>query len=92
LILFTHALTGDPARLVLAQQDQLDIPSWYWIPGDAFAQVHRFVIPTDARPGKYPLEIGAYARDDNQRLTVFDPGGHPIGDHVLIGSVTVATP
>ena len=55
LVLFTHALSGQPDRPVLAQQDSLDVPSWYWIPGDAFAQVHRFVIPADTPPGAYAI-------------------------------------
>ncbi len=89
LVLFTHVLSGQPDRPVLAQQDALDVPSWYWIPGDAFAQVHRFAIPADAAPGEYALEVGAYTPQDNQRVMVYDDGGQPLGDHVLIGSITV---
>jgi len=89
LVLFTHALTGDPNKPVLAQQDSLDVPSWYWVPGDAFVQVHRFTIPSEAKPGTYPLEVGAYAQSDQQRVTVYDAAGQPLGDHVLIGSITV---
>lgn len=89
LVLFTHVLSGQADRPVLAQQDALDVPSWYWIPGDAFAQVHRFVIPPDAAPGEYALEVGAYTPQDNQRVMVYDDGGQPLGDHVLIGSIIV---
>ncbi|MBI5565453.1 MAG: glycosyltransferase family 39 protein [Chloroflexi bacterium] len=89
LVLFTHVLSGQPDRPVLAQQDTLDVPSWYWIPGDAFAQLHRFVIPPDTAPGEYALEVGAYTPQDNQRVIVFDDGGNPLSDHVLIGSITV---
>lgn len=89
LVLFTHVLSGQPDRPVLAQQDALDVPSWYWIPGDAFAQVHRFAIPADAAPGEYALEVGAYTPQDNLRVMVYDDGGQPLGDHVLIGSITV---
>ena len=93
LVLFTHALSGDANRPVLAQQDSLDVPSYYWSLGDAFAQVHRFVIPADAKPGIYPLEIGAYARDDPQkRLPIYDQSGKAIGDHVLIGPITGTSP
>lgn len=91
-ILFTHALTGDPNEPVLAQQDSLDVPSYYWVPGDAFAQVHRFVVPLTARPGPYPLEVGAYTRDDDKRLPVFDRAGSVVGDHVIIGSIEVVAP
>lgn len=89
LVLFTHVLSGQPDRPVLAQQDALDVPSWYWIPGDAFAQVHRFIIPPDAAPGEYPLEVGAYTLRDQQRVTVYDEAGDPLGDHILIGSISV---
>ena len=89
LVLFTHLLSGQPDRPVLAQQDSLDVPSWYWIPGDAFAQVHRVVIPSDAKPGLYPLEVGAYTPIDQRRVTIFDQAGNVIADHILIGSITV---
>jgi 4-amino-4-deoxy-L-arabinose transferase-like glycosyltransferase len=89
MVLFTHALSSDPARPVLAQQDVLDVPSYYWLPGDAFAQVHRFTMPADAPPGDYPLEAGFYSPANQGRWPVFDSAGKPIGDHVIIGSVTV---
>ncbi|HET7375064.1 MAG TPA: hypothetical protein VFK30_00060, partial [Anaerolineae bacterium] len=88
-VLFTHVLTGDPQTPVLAQQDSLDVPSWQWIPGDAFAQVHRFAIPPAVKPGTYPLEVGIYTSEDNQRLSLYDQAGSIIGDHFVIGSVTV---
>jgi 4-amino-4-deoxy-L-arabinose transferase-like glycosyltransferase len=89
-VLFSHVLSGDPQRPVLAQQDSLDVPAWQWIPGDAFAQVHRFVIPADAKAGEYPLEVGIYTREDNQRLPLYDQNGSVVSDHFVIGSVTVA--
>jgi len=88
--MFTHMLSGDPAQPVAAQQDGLDVPSYYWLPGDAFAQVHRFTVPADARPGAYPLEVGLYTPDDQKRLPLLDASRNPIGDSVSIGSVTVA--
>jgi hypothetical protein len=91
-VLFTHLLSGDPNQPVLAQQDSLDVPSWYWLPGDAFAQVHRFVIPPAAKPGTYPIEVGIYTRDDDQRLPLYDQSGSVVGDHVVIGSVTIVAP
>jgi 4-amino-4-deoxy-L-arabinose transferase-like glycosyltransferase len=90
MMLFTHMLNGDPAKPVLAQRDVLDVPSYYWLPGDAFAQVHRFTVPADAPPGDYPLEVGFYSTASQQRWPVSDAVGNPLGDHVIIGSVTVA--
>jgi 4-amino-4-deoxy-L-arabinose transferase-like glycosyltransferase len=89
MILFTHVLSNDAARPVLAQQDSLDVPSYYWLPGDVFAQVHRFTIPADAPPGDYPLEVGFYSLADQQRWPVSDATGNLLSDHVTIGSLTV---
>jgi hypothetical protein len=89
-IMFTHMLSGDPAHPVLAQQDVLDVPSYYWLPGDAFAQVHRFTVPADTQPGVYPLEVGLYTSDDQKRLPLLDASGKPIDDRAMIGSITVA--
>lgn len=89
-VLFTHMLSGDPNQPVLAQQDLLDVPSYYWLAGDAFAQAHRFVIPPNAKSGSYPLEVGLYTREDQKRLPLLDSSGATVGDHVMIGSVTVA--
>ncbi|CAG0933002.1 hypothetical protein TFLX_02845 [Thermoflexales bacterium] len=89
LTLFTHVLSGDSQNPVLAQRDLLDVPSYYWLPGDAFAQVHRFMIPADAQPGTYPLEVGLYTPEDDKRLPLLDAAGNSIADHVIIGSVAV---
>lgn len=91
-VLFTHVLTGDPGRPVLAQQDSLDVPLESLASGDAFAQVHRFAIPPDAAPGAYPLEVGVYTREDGARLPVRDESGALVGDHVIIGSIEIVVP
>ncbi len=91
-VLFTHVLTGNPDRPVLAQQDSLDVPVWYWTLGDTFAQVHRFVTPADAAPDVYPLEVGIYTRADGARLPVYDRRGSVVSDHALIGSLEVLAP
>ncbi|HJW83152.1 MAG TPA: hypothetical protein VJ754_02495, partial [Anaerolineae bacterium] len=92
LVLFTHVLSGDPGRPVLAQQDSLDVPSYYWSAGDAFGQVHRFAIPPDTKPGNYLLEVGAYTRDDGERVPVYEATGAVAADRVLIGSIDVRAP
>jgi 4-amino-4-deoxy-L-arabinose transferase-like glycosyltransferase len=91
-VVFTHLLTGDPGRPVLAQQDSLDVPLESLAPGDVFAQVHRFVIPPGAPSGAYPLEVGVYAREDGVRLPVSDETGSVMGDHVIIGSIDIVVP
>jgi len=91
-VVFTHVLTGDPGRPVLAQQDSLDVPLESLASGDIFAQVHRFGIPPDAAPGAYPLEVGVYTREDGARLPVIDERGSVMGDHVIIGSIEIVVP
>jgi hypothetical protein len=92
VVLFSHVLAGDPNQPILAQQDSLDVPSFYWAPGDVFAQVHRFALPPDAKPGLYPIEVGAYTRDDGVRLPVYDQTGNVVGDRHIVGSVEVIAP
>ncbi|HIE37988.1 MAG TPA: hypothetical protein EYH30_03235 [Anaerolineales bacterium] len=89
LVLFAHLLEDESH--VLGQSDRLDAPAWNWHPGDVFAQVHRFPIPVDAPPGRYPLQVGAYQREDGARLPVLVVG-RPADDRVLLEPVEVRAP
>jgi hypothetical protein len=35
------------------------------------------------------LEVGFYSAADQQRWPVSDSAGNPLGDHAIIGSITV---
>ncbi len=63
-VLFTHALNAE-GKLV-AQEDQLDAPSWQWQPGDRFVQLHR--LPRPQEP--YTLTVGLYDRATLHRLSL----------------------
>jgi 4-amino-4-deoxy-L-arabinose transferase-like glycosyltransferase len=86
IVLFTHAL-GPPNRVV-GQEDRLDAPAWNWQRGDAFVQLHCFPIDADTPPGSYRLEVGAYTREDLERLPVV-VNGVEIDDRVLLSPLEV---
>lgn len=70
LKLFTHLLVSAD-QPPLAQDDRLDVPSFYWHSGDYFIQRHQFPRP-DLPAGRYPITVGAYiepAPDQFVRLT-----------------------
>jgi hypothetical protein len=89
VILFTHVL--GPNGQVVGQQDALDVPSWTWRPGDAFAQLHRVAIAPDAPPGVYLVEVGAYTKEGLSRLPVM-VDGEVAGTRVILGDVEVRAP
>lgn len=80
-VLFTHLQGEDGAPL--AQQDRLDVPSYYWQPGDYFMQRHTLTLPTDIPAGVYPLAVGFYLQAAPgtvaPRLPV-NHAGRPAGD------------
>jgi len=68
-VLFTQILGQDGKPL--AQADRLDVPGYYWQPGDVFIQLHRITLPETTAPGEYPLIVGLYTRPDLIRQPVF---------------------
>ena len=85
-VLFTQILDG--AGQPLAQADRLDVPSYYWVPGDVFLQLHRFTVPDGVSDGRYSLIIGLYRRGDEQRLPVM-VDGTVVSDHLILPSIEV---
>ena len=81
--------TGAPGP---GQRRRLDRSGGRGLPGPSAGPeaLARFTIPGDAQPGSYPLEVGLYTSADQKRLTLLDASGETLGDHVIIGSVTVA--
>jgi hypothetical protein len=85
-VLFAQIL--DEAGRPLAQSDRLDVPTYYWIPGDIFLQLHRFDLPQDLADGHYSVIVGLYTRGDEQRLPVL-VGGTVVSDHLVLSPVQV---
>jgi hypothetical protein len=87
-VLFTQVLGSN--GIPIAQADQLDVPSFYWVDGDVFIQLHRFRISESIEDGEYPLLIGLYKRADLQRLPVM-VNGAVAGDHLRLRPLLVTS-
>ncbi|HYN89388.1 MAG TPA: glycosyltransferase family 39 protein [Ardenticatenaceae bacterium] len=60
-----------------------------WQPGELIVDRYQVPIAPDARPGSYPLLTGMYHPGRNERLTVYDAAGQPIGNSVELARITV---
>jgi hypothetical protein len=88
LVLFTHL--PDESGAPLAQADRLDVPSFYWLPGDHFAQLHAFTLPAELPVGVYPLRVGGYVCVDTPCEP--NPARLPIGDQHSSGVDSLRLP
>lgn len=89
---FTHLL--DPQGQLVAGHDALPAggsrPTPGWLLHEVFTDPHEIVVPADAPPGSYGLEVGLYDAATWARLPAFDAAGaHLEGDRILLGTVTV---
>jgi 4-amino-4-deoxy-L-arabinose transferase-like glycosyltransferase len=66
LAVFVHLLSGDGQ--IVAQYDGFDVVRADLAPGDTVVQMHTLPLPDDLGAGEYRLELGAYTRDDLQRI------------------------
>jgi hypothetical protein len=64
-------------------------PTTQWFENVVIADAHTLAIPPDAPPGEYELWAGLYTQPDIKRLPVYDAQGNLVGDHVILGQVTV---
>jgi hypothetical protein len=85
---FMHLLGRDGR--VLAGYDGLGVPPEQWQLGDRFVQVHRFALPADLEPGKYPIEFGWYEQDTGERWRVGRRKTNVTVDRLLIPLDVVA--
>ena len=83
---FVHLV--DANGKIIAQQDAQPqhgaYPTSFWDAGEIVVDEYTFVVPRDAPPGDYQIEIGIYRASDGTRLLTRD------GDHIVLGSVIVA--
>ena len=84
---FVHAI--DSGGTIVGQEDRLDAPPWNWRAGDAFVQLHRIQIPSEASSGDYDLALGLYNKHDAKRLPAIIEGAE-VGDHILLEGLEVA--
>jgi hypothetical protein len=88
---FVHLLNAEGD--IVAQQDQIpgagQFPTTGWLPNEYIADAYGLLIPTDAPPGDYLLEIGLYDTNDGTRLPVVE-GGEIVSDHIVLESWPVS--
>jgi hypothetical protein len=94
---FTHVLGAiNPATQspVWAQMDSEPVggsrPTTSWQPGETVEDRYGLLIPKDAPPGEYMLEIGIYDANTLARLPVRDEQGNRVADdNIILGTVRV---
>ncbi len=76
---FVQSFYGD--GVMVAQQDSLPVCNRHltpvWRPGELVVDSHDLVIADDAPPGRYPLIVGMYDPETQQRLPLLDEAGNP---------------
>ena len=89
LKLFPH-LPPAPDQPPIAQQDRLDVPSYYWQKGDIFIQLHEVVVSAEFH-GPYQLIIGVYQNNapDNQPPLKITRNGTPLGTTYPLTPITL---
>jgi hypothetical protein len=95
---FTHLLgpyneaTGGP---LWAQDDSEPCRGIYptkdWAVGEVLIDRYTLHIPSEAPADVYQIEVGFYSWQTMGRLPVLDDAGESTGDHIILGTVQVAT-
>ena len=88
--IFTHLLAPD-GHLVAGDDCEPgcgSYPTTRWQPGDVIVDEYQLLIPADAPPGEYTLEIGLYDWRTGNRLSLIGHGGNS----ATLVPITVATP
>jgi hypothetical protein len=63
-------------------------PTLFWVPGETIEDVVDLMVPEDAPPGDYTLEVGMYRAEDLARCLTLDAQGTP-RDRVVLGQVRI---
>ncbi len=77
----------------VAQIDRLPCdgacPTTAWRPGELMGEHYELAIDASAPSGTFRVIAGMYDLDTGARLPVLDAAGHPAGDYVVVGTVSV---
>jgi hypothetical protein len=90
LRVFVHLM--DAESRVWGGEDRFDLHPPTWAQGDLLVQYHRVPLAADAPTGVYQLEIGLYAPITMERLRLYagEEDRRPVGDRLLLASITVS--
>ncbi len=88
---FVHLL--GPDGLVHGQADAWPVSGTRatsgWQPGEIINDPYTILVPADAPPGEYQIEIGLYLLATNERLPVLNADSAPVADRVLVAGLTL---
>jgi tetratricopeptide (TPR) repeat protein len=88
---FTHLI--DEQGTLWGQKDNQPVDGFYpttkWQAGEIVRDQYDLIIPVDAAPGEYRLEVGMYTAQTGQRLSALDSEGQWIGDKILLGPINI---
>lgn len=92
---FVHLMDG--GNRIWAQEDYTPLGGsfptylWFpkWLPGQTALDPYRLVVPADAPPGEYYIEIGLYGMTTHQRVYQYDRDGNLAGDRLVLGPIKV---
>jgi 4-amino-4-deoxy-L-arabinose transferase-like glycosyltransferase len=88
---FVHLLSKDGQ--VVGQSDAPPLqgkgPTDTWQPGEYIEDPYEFTVSQDAPTGPAQLELGFYNPATGIRLPAANENGNPIGDHIIIGGLTI---
>jgi hypothetical protein len=88
---FTHLVNGEGN--IWGQKDNPPVDGFYptiqWEKGEIVRDQYDLIIPSDAFPGSYWLEVGMYLAETGERLAIVDRDGNVVGDKVLFEKLKV---
>jgi hypothetical protein len=85
---FVHLLDAEQSMFA-GHDDLLDPVTSSWSSGETLVDRHSFIVPENADPGVYQLEVGLYTRPDFHRLQLADAAGAEGADRLLLGPLQV---
>jgi hypothetical protein len=83
---FNHLV--DAEDNIVAQKDNPPVDGFYpttkWAPGEIMRDQYDLVIPPEAPPGQYSLEVGMYLVETGERLLVTNAQGHRDDNRIIL--------
>ncbi|MBC7239609.1 MAG: hypothetical protein H5T71_05875, partial [Chloroflexi bacterium] len=67
-------------------------PTMRWRPGEDIRDPHPILLSPTMPPGEYTLTVGMYSHVSGERLPIADGIGHPLGDEIVLDTITVVEP
>ena len=90
---FVHIVRGGA---LWAQKDSAPncglAPTTRWRPGEDIRDPHPILLSPTMPPGEYALTVGMYSHASGERLPIADGTGHPLGDEIVLDTITVVEP